>query len=47
MTHVSIIGRGTMAQATAKVVRDGGNTVELLGREDAATAPAGDIGVLA
>lgn len=47
MTHVSIIGKGNMGQAIAKVVTDGGNTVELLGREDAANAPAGDVVVLA
>jgi len=47
MTHVSIIGKGTMGQAIAKVVTDGGNTVELLGREDSGTAPAGDVVVLA
>jgi len=47
MTHVSIIGKGSMGQAIAKVVTDGGNTVELLGREDSGTAPAGDVVVLA
>ena len=47
MTHVSIIGTGNMGQAIAKVVTDGGNTVELLGREDAGTAPTGDVVVLA
>ncbi len=47
MTTVSIIGKGTMGQAIAKVVTDGGNTVELLGREDAGRALAGDVVVLA
>jgi hypothetical protein len=47
MTHVSIIGKGKMGQAIAKVVTDGGGTVELLGRADAGTAPAGDVVVLA
>jgi len=47
MTHVSIIGTGSMGTAIARIVTDGGNTVELLGREDAATAPEGDVVVLA
>lgn len=47
MTHVSIIGAGTMGQAIAGIVRAGGTTVELLGRADAGTAPSGDIVVLA
>src|SRR5687767_745427 len=47
MAHVSIIGRGNMGQAIAKVVTDGGGTVELLGREDAGKAPSGDVVVLA
>lgn len=47
MTHVSIIGKGAMGTAIAKLVTDGGNTVELLGREDADRAPAGDVVVLA
>lgn len=46
MTHVSIIGTGTMAQAIAAVARKGGTTVDLVGRGD--TAPlAGDVVVLA
>ena len=44
MTHVSIIGAGKMGQAIASVVTKGGNTVELLGKDDPAT---GDIVVLA
>ena len=47
MSTVSIIGKGSMGQAIAKVVTDGGNTAELLGREDAGRAPAGDVVVLA
>ncbi len=47
MTHVSIIGKGNMGQAIAKVVTDGGNTAELLGREDAGKPLAGDVVVLA
>lgn len=47
MTTVSIIGKGTMGQAIAKVVTDGGNTAELLGREDAGAPLAGDVVVLA
>lgn len=47
MTHVSIIGKGNMGQAIAKVVTDGGNTAELLGREDAGTPLSGDVVVLA
>ena len=47
MTTVSIIGKGTMGTAIAKVVTDGGNTAELLGREDAGTPLAGDVVVLA
>jgi NADPH-dependent F420 reductase len=47
MTTVSIIGKGTMGTAIAKVVTAGGNTAELLGRDDAGRAPAGDVVVLA
>lgn len=47
MTHVSIIGAGNMGQAIAGIVRAGGNTVELLGRDDAGTAPSGDVVILA
>ena len=47
MTHVSIIGTGTMAQAISNVVTKGGNTVELLGREDVGKPATGDIVVLA
>lgn len=47
MTHVSIIGPGTMGHAIAGVVTAGGNTVELLGRDQTGTAPTGDVVVLA
>ena len=47
MSDVTIIGRGSMGQAIAKVVTDGGRTVEMLGREDAGVAPSGDVVVLA
>jgi NADPH-dependent F420 reductase len=47
MTHVSIIGTGTMGQAIAGIVTAGGNTVELLGQEDADKAVTGEIVVLA
>ncbi|GAA2719123.1 NADPH-dependent F420 reductase [Cellulomonas aerilata] len=47
MTHVSIIGTGTMGQAIADVVTSGGSTVETLGRADAGTTPSGDVVVLA
>lgn|SRR5690606_15691378 len=47
MTTVSIIGKGTMGQAIAKVVTAGGNTAELAGREDAGKPLAGDVVVLA
>ena len=47
MTHVSIIGTGTMGQAIAGVVTRGGNTVELLGHGDAETPVTGELVVLA
>ena len=47
MAHVSIIGTGNMGQAIAGVAGKGGNTVQLLGQADSATAVAGDIVVLA
>ena len=47
MTHVSIIGTGTMGQAIAGVVTRGGNTVELLGHGDAETPATGELVVLA
>ena len=47
MTHVSIIGTGTMGQAIAGVLGKGADTVELIGRADADTPVTGDIIVLA
>ena len=47
MTTVSIIGKGSMGQAIAKVVTDGGNVAELVGREEAGKPLAGDVVVLA
>jgi predicted dinucleotide-binding enzyme len=47
MTHVSIIGTGTMGQAIAAVAGRGGHTVQLLGQDDRGTEVTGDIVVLA
>jgi NADPH-dependent F420 reductase len=47
MAHVSIIGRGNMGQAIAGVVSKGGNSVELLGANDALKPVTGDVIVLA
>ncbi len=47
MSTVSIIGKGGMGTAIAKIVTDGGNTAELLGREAAGKPLAGDVVVLA
>jgi NADPH-dependent F420 reductase len=47
MAHLSIIGTGTMGQAIAAVAAKGGHTVQLLGSNDQATHPTGDIVVLA
>lgn len=47
MTHLSIIGTGTMGQAIAVVAGKGGHTVELLGSDDVETPVSGDIVVLA
>lgn len=47
MTHLSIIGTGTMGQAIAAVAGKGGHTVELLGSDDVETPVSGDIVVLA
>src|SRR5690348_58521 len=46
MTHLSIIGTGTMGQAIAAIASRGGNTVQLLGKDDLDTA-LGDVVVLA
>ena len=47
MTHISIIGTGNMGQAIAAVAGRGGHTVQLIGEDDATTAVAGEIVVLA
>ena len=47
MAHVTIIGTGNMGQAIAGVVRDGGNSVDVLGHDDEETPATGDIVVLA
>ena len=47
MTHVSIIGKGNMGSAIAKVVANGGNTVEVLDRTSADEPVTGEIVVLA
>ncbi|MFG1678343.1 NADPH-dependent F420 reductase [Micromonospora sp. NPDC049282] len=47
MTQVSIIGTGTMGQAIAGVVTQGGNSVQSLGKADADQPVTGDIVVLA
>ena len=47
MAHVSIIGTGNMGQAIAGLVGKSGNTVELLGQDDAGKPVTGDVVVLA
>ena len=47
MTHLSIIGTGTMGQAIAAVAGRGGNTVQLIGNGDTTTRVDGDVVVLA
>lgn len=47
MTHISIIGTSTMAQALEAAFTKGGNTVELLGRAQAEQPVTGDVVVLA
>lgn len=47
MTHVSIIGTGTMGQALAALVTRGGHTVELIGEADTSKPVTGDIVILA
>ena len=47
MTHLSIIGTGTMGQAIAAVAGRGGHTVQLIGNGDSATRVDGDVVVLA
>ena len=47
MTHLSIIGTGTMGQAIAAVAQRGGHTVQLLSEKDVDVEVAGEIVVLA
>ena len=47
MAQVSIIGTGNMGQAIAALAGRGNHTVQLLGKNDAATGVTGDIVVLA
>lgn len=47
MSHVSIIGTGTMAQAIASVITRGGSTVDLHAQDEAPRRVTGDIVVLA
>jgi 8-hydroxy-5-deazaflavin:NADPH oxidoreductase len=47
MAHVSVLGTGNMGQAITSVVGKGGNTVELLGQNDADKPVTGDVVVLA
>jgi 8-hydroxy-5-deazaflavin:NADPH oxidoreductase len=47
MTHVSIIGTGSMGQAIASVVTKGGNTAELIGHADGGKPVTGEIVILA
>lgn len=47
MTHITIIGTGTMGQAITGIAVRGGNTVEALGQADTDLAVTGDIVILA
>jgi NADPH-dependent F420 reductase len=47
MAHVSVLGTGNMGQAITSVVGKSGNTVELLGQNDADKPVTGDVVVLA
>ncbi len=47
MTHLSILGTGTMGQAIAAIALKGGHTVQLLGASDSDTPVTGEIVVLA
>lgn len=47
MTHITIIGTGTMGQAIAGIANKGGNTVQALGQGDTDRAATGDIVILA
>ncbi len=41
MSSISIIGLGNMARTLGAIALDGGNTVEVIGRDAAKAAPAG------
>jgi NADPH-dependent F420 reductase len=47
MTTITVVGTGNMGQAISSVVAKGGNTVELIGKDDTDKQAAGDIVVLA
>ena len=47
MTHVSIIGKGTMGQAISAVAAKGGSTVELFDSKDSGKPITGEVVVLA
>jgi predicted dinucleotide-binding enzyme len=47
MAHVTILGNGNMGKAITTLVNKGGNTVQVLDVDDAATPITGDIVVLA
>ncbi|HET9871459.1 MAG TPA: NADPH-dependent F420 reductase [Propionibacteriaceae bacterium] len=47
MTNVSILGKGNIGPAIASIIEKGGNTVELLGSNDADKPVTGEIVVLA
>jgi 8-hydroxy-5-deazaflavin:NADPH oxidoreductase len=47
MTHVTIIGAGTMGRAIADLVSKGGATAELLDRPDAGKPVTGEVAILA
>ena len=47
MTHVTVVGTGTMGQAIAGLVTQGGNALEMITEADAAKPVTGDIVVLA
>jgi len=47
MSHVTIIGNGNMGQAIAGLAAKSGNTVDLIGHEDAGKDVTGDVVVLA
>ncbi|MEZ5184955.1 MAG: NAD(P)-binding domain-containing protein [Candidatus Nanopelagicales bacterium] len=47
MAHVTVIGTGAMGQAIASLVTKGGNSLEVIGEQDADRRVTGDIVVLA